>query len=168
MKVIWIAIIVFIIGMSVQADAGVTIHYSGTVADKTQMNAVLKKAEAYGREHKWKIAKESNQLVLYPAEWCEPIYFQFDGNSLTENFVKTQFAGPTVHKDVIVLFKSLKPLMKSLSVEDEGEFWKTGDYSRLRANIDSVNQMMTQIKAQKTNVKGPTKLPSGRIVDLHE
>lgn len=159
----------FFLFLPALALAGVTIHYSGEVADASKAKAVISEAEKYAAEHKWRVEKLIGGVVLYPAEWCEPLNIKFvKETALESNFVKTQFAGPEIHRDVIGLFRQLKPLTIKLEIEDEGEYWEASDFSKLELNIESVNVMMKQIKAQKPNVKGPAKIGEGRIVDLHE
>jgi len=97
---------------------------------------------------------------------CEPIHLEFGNDLFCQDFVKTQFAGPEVHVQIIELFKRLEPHFKTLKIEDEGEYWETADRKRLQQNMDTVDRMIREAKAKNPAVRGPVKLPDGRIVDL--
>jgi hypothetical protein len=106
------------------------------------------------------------RTTLYPAEWCEPIHLQFDGTVLAKDFVKTQFAGPAVHRDVIGLFRALKPLMKTLEIDDEAEYWETRDSAKLEMHFTVITTALERAKARRRNARGPVKGADGRIIDL--
>lgn len=150
------------------SSAGVTIHYSGKVANATNAKQVLGTAQGYATERKWKVKTIHGGIKIYPHEWCEPINLIFSGMSLNEDFVKTQFAGPEIHKEVVGLFRVIKPLMARLNVEDESEYWETNDFKKLKANIDKCNDVMKKHKADNPRLRGPYKLSNGLIVDLLE
>ena len=150
------------------SSAGVTIHFSGKVANASNVKQVLGAAQGYATARKWKVDTIHGGIKIYPHEWCEPIKLTFRGNILTEDFVKTQFAGPEIHKEVIGLFRVIKPMMARLSVEDEGEYWETNDFKKLKANIDKCNEVMKKHKADNPRLRGPNKLSNGLIVDLFE
>ncbi len=163
----YFALIIFLAIPSV-SSAGVTIHYSGKVSDISKVQQVLNRARTYAADRKWKVDSIRGGIKIHPHEWCEPIKLVFKGSALTEDFVKTQFAGPAVHKEVVGLFKAIKPLMRILEVEDECEYWETGDYEKLKANINKTNEVIKNHKAENPRLRGPSKLPSGLIVDLLE
>lgn len=150
------------------SSAGVTIHYSGKVANTSKVKQVYKVAQSYATERKWKVESIHDGIKIYPHEWCEPINLIFSDTTLSENFVKTQFAGPEIHKEVVGLFKAMKPMMVQFKVEDEGEYWETSDYKKLKANIDKTNEMMKKHKSENPRLRGPNRLPNGLIVDLFE
>ena len=53
--------------------------------------------------------------------------------------VKTQFAGPDAHVAIIRLFRYLKgKYLHDLEVTDEGEYWETGDYEKLKSQIEKL------------------------------
>src|SRR5262249_23521889 len=104
-------------------------------------------------------------IVIYPHPMCEPIYIQFGTDLLMSDFVKTQFAGPDVHVEVIGLLRKLKPLLADLQVSDEGEYWQTNDRAKLATNIAAVNAMVESIRKSHPGAKGPVKIGE-RIIDL--
>lgn len=150
------------------ARAGVTIHYSGSVESAANARAIVDLAEKYAKNQGWKTKKVKEGIVFYPHPWCEPLNFAFENNKMKADFVKTQFAGAEVHKTIIELFREIRSMMSQLEIIDEGEYWETGNVQKLAFNIESVNVMMKNIKTQKSGVKGPRKLPNGRIIDLYQ
>ena len=167
-RLLLLAVLACAPGLPARATAGVTIQYSGTVATPGRVGPVLRAAEAYARKQKWQVTKTDRGIALHPAEWCEPIHLQFDGSVLAKDFVKTQFAGAAVHRDVVRLFRVLKPLMATLEIGDEGEYWETGDPAKLEAHMAVVNTAIDRAKARQPNARGPVRLPNGRIVDLEQ
>lgn len=152
---------------SLSVSAGVTIHYSGTVESDEQAEKILNYIEQYADEKGWAIRDIRGGVTVLPDEWCEPINIVFEGQSLREDFVKTQFAGPAIHRDIVLMFRGIADYTSTLNIGDEGEYWDTNDIEKLSMNMKSVEIMMENIKKQQAGVKGPSKLPNGRIIDLH-
>jgi hypothetical protein len=121
--------------------AGVTIHYSGTLASGVETQKVIVAATAYASSEKWLYQVDGDTLIIFPDPWCEPIHLSFIGSDLTQDFVKTQFAGPAVHIAVIGLFKTIEPSFSHLDILDEGEYWQSGDLAKLRANMEGRGPM---------------------------
>ena len=153
------------LGLPVSAAAGVTIHYSGSALDTSRARAVLTLAKEYATAHRWRVTQAPQEIVLYPAEWCEPIHLKFDGTVLAEDFVKTQYAGALVHRDVVGLFRRLAPRMRKLRVDDESGYWDDRDYAKLEARLAMEAEMIVRAK-QRRGGHGPVKLDDGRIVDI--
>lgn len=172
---------------SANAYAGVTIHYEGRAPDAAAVERVLAAASEEAKRNGWQIRDDSSSdismkrvvderdvpyrgpvrgIVLQPSPECEPIHLQFDSNMFMQDFVKTQFAGPEIHMQVARLLKVIQPLLRSLKVEDEGEYWETESKSTLEGHMAKVNTLMAEMKRSKPDIKGPVTLPSGRIVDL--
>jgi hypothetical protein len=177
----------FILATSASAYAGVTIHYEGRAADTAAVERVLVAVSDEAKRNGWQSRDASSTdvsvkrvidekdvpyrgpirgIVLQPQPECEPIYVQFDSNMFMQDFVKTQFAGPQVHVQVVRLLKRIQPLLISLKVEDEGEYWESGNKITLEDHLAKVNALMVEMKKSKPGLKGPVTLPSGRIVDL--
>jgi hypothetical protein len=173
--------------LSPLAHAGVTIHFEGTASSAESVSAILETARSFARQNGWRVedasavhgkelrvVDEKDQpyegrltgVVLYPAEMCEPIWLQFGDDQFFQNYVKTQFAGADVHIEIIKLFDQLKPLLKSLRIDDEGEFWLERDRSVLEAHFSKIRDALRQTKREEPMLYGPIKLPDGRIVDM--
>ena len=167
--------------------AGVTVHYQGKAKDAEAIQKVLAEARSAASRYGWEVkdahvanasltreedGKEKaykgplTGIVIQAHPMCEPVHIQFGTDLVMRDFVKTQFAGADVHVKVIELLKQLKPLLVSLEVLDEGEYWDTGDKGRLKAQIAEVSAMMAAIRKSHPKAKGPVKIGSGRIVDI--
>ena len=178
---------VVILVISASAYGGVTIHYEGRAPDPAAVEQVLAAASEEAKRNGWQIRDDSSSdislkrvvdekdvpyrgsvrgIVLQPRRECEPIHLQFDSNMFMQDFVKTQFAGPEIHMQVARLLQVIQPLLRSLKVEDEGQYWETGSKSTLEGHMAKVNTLMVEMKRSKPGLRGPVTLPSGRIVDL--
>jgi hypothetical protein len=95
-------------------------------------------------------------LILLPHFACEPVpllflestghlvdsYFQHTGDDdvrlMDEILVKTQFAGPAVHAEICAFLADLKNrFVPGLEVDDETEFFRTGDATALALAFES-------------------------------
>src|SRR5262245_1067510 len=166
--------------------AGVTVHYQGKAKDAAAVAKVLAAARSVASEHSWEVREASvtnasvprvvagkerpyqgplTGVAIYPHPMCEPIYIRFGTDLFMRDYVKTQFAGPDVHVEVVGLLRKLKPLLADLQVQDEGEYWETGDRAKLATHIATVNAMIESIRKSRPGAKGPVKI-GDRIIDL--
>ena len=111
-------------------------------------------------------------IALTPHPKCETLQFFFDADGhlrdpismvniseetlKPEDFwicVKTQYAGPETHIWIIGLLKYLKKThLPDLEVQDEGEYWQTGDYEILRKKMDFVGEKIAAVSAELSRV----------------
>ncbi|GAO03125.1 hypothetical protein [Anaeromyxobacter sp. PSR-1] len=147
------------------AFAGVTLHYEGTARTAAAAKAVLAAAVAFARGRGWPVSAGRNHVVLRPHARSEPIELRFEGRTLQPSSVKTQFAGVETHLAVVELLQRLDAELQSLTVEDDGGYWETGDRQALVAAFDEVDELLAR-ELQKPGTSGPYRLPSGRIVDV--
>ena len=166
---------------------GVTIHFEGKLIDDLAYQRVLEFANAFATHHGWpnepiaerqvtlqRVRNEEDWdytgpvkgITLHPHPDCDPVHLKFDENLYVQEYCKTQFAGAEAHILVIELLRLLKPQFRNLTVEDEGEYWETGDRAALENHIRRCAEAMRDILDQKPNAHGPVRLPSGRIVDI--
>ena len=171
------------------AHAGVTIHYEGYAASTGAVSQVITVATAFAAKRGWKIEDASAErgklervmdekdkdyagkitgIVIYPHEKCEPLHIQFGDDLFMQDYVKTQFAGATLHLDIIAFFDELKPCFRKLDILDEGDYWETRDRAVLEKHIATVNKVIEDIKKRKPDAKGAVILPSRRIADVIE
>ena len=69
-------------------------------------------------------------------------------------FVKTQFASPDVHVWIVGLLKYLqKRYFSNLEVDDEGDFWETGDRTALETKMRLLNEKMDELASDLTTAK---------------
>jgi hypothetical protein len=166
---------------------GVTIHFEGQLENEAayqrlveQVSSIVK-AEGWlseeieskvttllrvRDEHDWDYTGPVKGIAVYLHEDCDPVRLEFDENLYVQEYTKTQFAGVQVHLKVVELLKALSPHFRDLRVEDEGEYWETGN---LQALTDHMNRSQKAIEAeldQYPNGQMKIKTPSGRIVDL--
>jgi hypothetical protein len=96
----------------------------------------------------------------------DPLRFEFDSKLYIQEFIKTQFAGPAIHAQVMQLLRTLEPHFETLSVEDEGELWSGGDVDVLQGHLSAVERALVEHLQQNPGAQGPVRLESGRWVDF--
>jgi hypothetical protein len=167
-----ILIACFSLCLAASARAGVTIHFEGTAKSAADVSSVLTTAAEFAKNHGWMVVQvpaasgKLSGVVLYPHNMSEPVWLQFGMDLSLRDSVKTQFAGANVHIEVIRLFDALKPILKSLSINDEGEYWEKRDPLVLENHLNEVRESLRQMKREEPAMYGPVKLKDGRIVDL--
>jgi len=105
-------------------------------------------------------------IVLYPSEDCEPVRLEFDRDLYVQEYTKTQFAGVDMHLKVVELLRVLKPFFRALRVQDEGEYWETGDVRILTEHMDTIHHVIESELKKNPRARAKLKTPDGRIVDL--
>ncbi len=111
-------------------------------------------------------------IALTPHPQCETLQFFFDANghlrdpiSLVDRreealkpedywiSVKTQYAGPETHIWIIGLLKYLKKHhLPDLAVQDEGQYWETGNFEILKEKMDFVGEKIAAVSAALSRV----------------
>lgn len=166
---------------------GVTIHFEGGLRDETAYEKVIAAAKGLAVQQGWNwqaINEASTRLervrdekdwdyegpaqgiVLYPHKDCDPLRFVFDTNGFVQEYVKTQFAPTSIHITVIELLREIAPHFLNFSVEDEGEYWESGEPETLNRHREACFRAMDEIRAQDPHLQGPVRLSNGRIIDL--
>ena len=152
---------------------GVTIHYTGQLRNPARLEAVITAAEEFARDLRWsfeRIQSANGQylagFVAYPHQDCEPLRFEFEPDFKVRSWVKTQFAGPEVHVQIVSFLRRLRPIIGRLGVRDEGEFWETESKDKLCAHIDTINQILAEMKLEKPSICVKVHEPNGRITDV--
>ena len=70
--------------------------------------------------------------------------------------VKTQFSSPELHMIIIKLLKYLKKrYVSSLTVEDEGEYWQTGDRETLASKMTFLGSKIEEVGRVLSEAKEP-------------
>jgi len=64
------------------------------------------------------------------------------------------------------LLKALKPFFRDLKVEDEGEYWETGNLQCLTEHMNRAQKAIEAELEKYPNGQMKVKTPSGRIMDL--
>ena len=142
---------------------GVTIHYEGTLRDQDSCEQLVAATEAFATHEGWRtkpIRRASATLsrfvddeervyegpttgvTIFPHERAEPLELEFDQDFFAQGYIKTQFAPVDIHVKVVELLRSLQPFFVELKVYDEGEYWETGDLSRLKSHRGVINEAL--------------------------
>jgi len=154
---------------------GVTIHYAGRLTKPTKMPKLLDFVRAFAKSHQWGFRTlQQNEsapphgFVLFPHPDCEPMAFDFGPRFRFASSVKTQFAGPQVHFEVVRFLRQIQPILGRLGVRDEGEYWNTGNEETFRWHIAKVNELIAEMIAKDPNARSQVTTPDGLIIDLIE
>jgi hypothetical protein len=166
---------------------GVTIHFEGQLIDESAYRSLIDVASRFAFEQGWltepiemshttlsRVRDEKEWdysgpvkgMVVYPHEDCEPLRLEFDSNLFIQEFVKTQFAGVQIHLKVVELLRAIRPFFSEFKVEDEGEFWQSGDVKRLEEHMRSIQNVIDAEIKKNPSSRMKIKSPNGRIFDL--
>ena len=169
------------------AGMGVTIHFEGQLLDEEAyqklMGFVSSTARAEGwqtepiesrevtllrvrNDQDWDYTGPVKGIALYLHEDCDPVRLEFDADLYLQEFTKTQFAGVDWHLKVIGLLKAIRPYFRELMVNDEGEFWDTGDRAILQDHFDTSREMIKKAFDENPGASMKVKAPDGKIIDL--
>jgi len=110
---------------------GISIAYSLTLRHPEDIASLLAAARAFALESSWRVQPVVAGLLLDPGHECEAILLSPGPDGRIADNVKTQFAGPAVHVQVVSLLDRLQPLVASLEIVDDSEYWHTRDLSQL-------------------------------------
>jgi hypothetical protein len=165
---------------------GVTIHYEGRLKGPDSYSRLMEVARAFADREGWRVEPinevqvtlqrvrdeqdwdytgPTRGLTILPREDAEPMRLEFDRDLYVQEFVKTQFAPPEVHVKIVALLRALAPQFETLEVDDEGKYWDTDDIETLRRHIWACNRVLAEELKARPGLRGPVRLPSGRIVD---
>ncbi len=166
---------------------GVTIHFDGKLNSDAGYSALLENVRGFSSRHGWPVEDLSEAqrslrrvrdeldwdyvgltkgLIVYPHNQCEPLRFEFDENLYIQEYCKTQFAGPQAHIAIVRLLRSLQSFFTTLKVEDEGEYWDSGDEQALAGHMQSIDAQIARLVAEKPTRQFAVRLPSLRIADV--
>lgn len=168
---------------------GITIHFEGQVKSKPAFEQLVFAARKWAAREGWPISDISRQhrvlqrvknetdwdysgftegVELHPHQNAEPLRLEFDENLFIQEYIKTQFAGPEVHRQVVAFLKDIQPCFSELTVTDEGEFWESENMQRLIDLMEGCNRALNDVLTKNPKARGPRRLPSGRIIDCTE
>lgn len=152
---------------------GVTIHYAGQLRPASRLKEVVNRAEELAREMRWVFERIGSApgswpagFVAYPHEDCEPLRLEFGSDVKVRGWVKTQFAGSEVHIQVVGFLRELKPAIGRFGVRDEGEYWETGSEETLRKHIDTINEVIKEMKDENPAIRIKVRELNGLIIDV--
>ena len=166
---------------------GVTIHFEGQLKNEAAYQELLEEVSSIAKPEGWSTEASESEvktlsrvrdeqdwdyvgpvkgIVISIAEDCDPVRLEFDSDLYVQEFTKTQFAGPQVHLKVLELLKALRPFFRDLRVEDEGEYWETGNMQGLIEHLNRAQKAIEAELAKYPDGQMKVKTPSGRIMDL--
>ena len=105
-------------------------------------------------------------LALNPGNDCEPIKLEFDSQLYVQEWTKTQFAGAEMHQTICGFLHAIEPYFETLKVNDEAEFWETGDVELLKKYLADCDRFIEEHLQEHPTAKVKVKEPTGRIVDM--
>ncbi|MFC5402976.1 hypothetical protein [Cohnella soli] len=137
---------------------GATIFYSGQAASRKKKEECISKIVSYSVRHNWNYefididGKKGINLLIH--ERCEPVSILFTGDFEFNGFTKTEYAPPSVHKEIIHLFIDLKKSLKKVKLIEDTGYWDDliNPVTKIKQlEIDSIsfrNDIMKIIKEQ--------------------
>lgn len=131
----------------------ITIFYKIRLAKSADVDPFLAAAASEAKKRKWKVSQIASEprgsgqsvtsvsgIEITPHAKCESIRFEFSKKLACDELVKTGHAPLKTHIAVVEFLRALKPLAKSMKVEDEGEYWATGDEAALKRHRDGFDE----------------------------
>jgi hypothetical protein len=169
---------------------GVTVHFEGRLRGEQAFADLLRRVEEIakaktwltekfrnyevtllrvrGDEEEWDYKGPTKGIVIYLHEDCDPVRFEFDRDLYIQEFVKTQFAGVSVHLELIKLLRDIEQFFEELKVEDEGEYWETGNETVLADHIHRCDEVIADLTHKNPSAQVKVRDPRGRLMDLIE
>jgi hypothetical protein len=138
---------------------GLSIHYSGYIQNKDSLDSLIEEVTDICKTLGWythSFDDDEIKGVSFAPEGSEPVFLTFnhEGRTLSPinilvkdiyddigipkesiftTSTKTQFAGEEAHIAIIKLLKHLsKKYLRDFTLNDEGNYWETGDEEILR------------------------------------
>jgi len=166
---------------------GITIHFEGRLKSPSDYEAALSTAASFAASRGWptehfnfdstKLSRVRNEqdwdyegptkgIELQPHSSSEPFRLEFDDDLYMQEYTKTQFAPQSVHEELVSLLDQLRPHFEELTVIDEGEYYETRDSAILEKHRERCFELLDEHLASDPTLRGPVRLPSGRIADL--
>jgi len=167
---------------------GVTVHFKGRLLGTSAFDEVIRlgrdlaselKSTAtiidnpkatllrvHDNEQPWDYvgAVKGIEVQLHPN--ADPLRLEFDEDLYIQEYVKTQFAGVDVHVRLAGFLHDIAPFFVELIVDDEGEYYETGDVGRLRELLDWCSRAIEKEITEDPTLYGPIRGPDGRVIDL--
>src|SRR6185437_486409 len=148
---------------------GLSIHYSGYIQNRELINALIEEVKEICKTLEWHthiFDDDEIKGISFAPEGSESVFLTFnhDGRTLSplnilnkdiydrirvpKEFIftistKTQYAGEEAHIAIIKLLKHLaKKYLKDFTLNDEGNYWETGDEKILRQQFSRFEAAM--------------------------
>jgi hypothetical protein len=166
---------------------GVTIHFEGRLKSDQAFSSLLLHIEEIGRAETLLTERFENPqaklgrggeersvdyvgptkgILLYLHEDCEPLRLEFDRELYVQEWVKTQFAGVDTHIRLIQMLREIEGFFQTLVVNDEGEYWESGNQAALEGHFRACNEVIAEFAAKNPRAQVKVREANGRITDL--
>jgi hypothetical protein len=166
---------------------GVTIHFQGQLISEQAFRELVELVSSISKAEGWRtelIAAAEKKLLrvrdekdwdytgpvkgiaVYLHSDCDPVLFEFDKDLYVQEYTKTQFAGADYHIKVVNLLKATQRLFREFRVEDEGQFWDTGDRTILQNHLDTIQRVLEDMVRKNPNARVKVKESYGKISDF--
>jgi hypothetical protein len=166
---------------------GVTVHFEGKLKDAQAFSSLLLYIEGIGRadtllterfensqaelgrgceEQPWDYVGPTKGILLYLHEDCEPLRLEFDRELCVQEWVKTQFAGVDTHIRLVQILRDIERFFQTLVVNDEGEYWESGNRETLAEHVQRCNEVIAEFAAKNPRAQIKVKETNGRLTDL--
>ncbi len=173
---------------------GLTIHYEGHLENESAYGDLILMCRAFAEDEFWPtesisephktieriIANDDSDIEeevilyegptkgvrLYPHPECEPFTLEFGIDLFCQDYTKTQFAGPSVHRKVIDLLTKIKYLFSDLKVDDESDYWDERSETNLDQSFERANEAITEALQQYPGGRYKVKTPDSRFIDI--
>lgn len=143
---------------------GVTIWYNLRLKSDADIEPFLAAAKLEARGLGWRVRRTNAGSQIFaasPHSRCEDVCMDFSEGTEIEHFVKTAFAPIDTHIQVVSFLRKLEPLAASLEVDDEGEYWQTGDIKILEKHRGEFETALSSF--EDTGEHQPTVFTCGGI-----
>jgi hypothetical protein len=168
---------------------GVTVHFEGRLKGAQAFSSLLLHVEEIGRaetllterfenaqaklgrvreERRWEYVGPTKGILLYLHEDCDPLRLEFDRELYVQEWVKTQFAGVETHVRLIQILRDIGRFFRTLTINDEGEYWESENREALAEHIRRCNEVIAEFAAKNPRAQVKVKEPNGRLIDLVE
>jgi hypothetical protein len=152
---------------------GITIHYRFMVKDRNAVLQLLKKTKEMAVKLGMKIIQDTETyLVIHPHPGSETINLHFskwsevkkikdwdycretmsdyekvisDNDYVCSSFTKTQYAGFKTHVVVAEILRKVASRCTLAYVEDEADYYETGNIQKAAENFDSSSKMISKV-----------------------
>jgi hypothetical protein len=166
---------------------GVTVHFEGGLKGARAFSSLLVHIEEIGRaetllterfenaqaklgrgseDRPWDYVGPTKGILLYLHEDCEPLRLEFDRELYVREWVKTQFAGVETHIRLIQILRDIEVFFLSLTVNDEGEYWESGNQAVLIGHFRACSEVIAEFAAKNPRAQVKVREANGRITDL--
>lgn len=166
---------------------GVTIHFEGQLIDEDAYQELMALISSTAKVEGWRTEPiESRETKLLPVrneqDWdytgpvkgievclhedCDPVRLEFDRDLYLQEFTKTQFAGADWHLKVVGLLRAIQPYFRELKVDDEGEFWDTGNRTILENHLRASQEAIERTSREHPGARIKVRALDGKLIDL--